>query len=103
MERDDTAIMSRSVIYTITGYIDRSKANYGVFSQVLTVVNRALINSIGAVPVGDDGSCSLTDCLENPEGHHWCKLTAVCKKLVGYEINDSYTFILFFPLHVVIP
>merc|ERR1719487_2912864 len=27
----------------------------------------------------------MADCLKNPHGHQWCKLTAVCKKLTGPE------------------
>ena len=63
--------------------------------QILTDENKALINSISAVAVNGDGSCSLTDCLENPKSHQYCKLTAICKKLVGYAINISEIFALF--------
>jgi len=67
------------------GYLMESCIFHSPWTQALTDVNRARINSIGAVGINDDGSCSMTDCLKNPHGHQWCKLTAVCKKLTGSE------------------
>ena len=49
---------------------------------------KARINSIGAVGISDDGSCSITDCLgDKSEDNAFCRLTAVCKKLVGYALR----------------
>merc|ERR1712176_89734 len=67
------------------GYVMESCIFHSPWSQQLTAENRVRINSIGAVDINDDGSCSMENCLTNPAGHQWCKLTAVCKKLTGSE------------------
>merc|ERR1712176_61730 len=67
------------------GYVMESCIFHSPWSQQLTAENRVRINSIGAVGINDDGSCSMENCLTNPAGHQWCKLTAVCKKLTGSE------------------
>ena len=88
-------LRSISKIVNATVLYRDSKLRY---FQILTDVNKALINSIGAVGISNDGSCSMTDCLQNPEANQWCRLSAVCKKLVGYAMNlvtDLYSGAIF--------
>jgi len=67
------------------GYLMESCIFHSPWTQSLTAASRAKINSIGSVEMNEDGSCTMSDCLTNPHGHQWCKLTAVCKKLTGTE------------------
>ncbi|KAL5252435.1 hypothetical protein ACHWQZ_G015268 [Mnemiopsis leidyi] len=67
------------------GFVMESCIFLSDWSQSLTADNRARINSIGAVDINGDGTCSMSDCLTEPQDHQWCKLTAVCKKLTGAD------------------
>ena len=60
-----------------------------ILFQYLSESNKDRINSISAVAINDDGSCSMENCLENSAENMWCKLTAICKKLTGYEGFES--------------
>ena len=49
----------------------------------MTEAARELVNSIGSVPVNDDGTCSIENCLEKETDKNFCELSAICVKLTG--------------------
>merc|ERR1712003_408803 len=72
------------------GYYMESCIFHSPWTQNMNDAARALVNSIGGVAVGDDGSCSIYKCLEKETRRNFCKLTAVCAKLTGDEyVKDA--------------
>ena len=43
-----------------------------------------LFDSIGSVPVNEEGFCSIPDCSVEGKTESFCRLSAVCQKLTGY-------------------